>query len=121
MPKLNDPVEGRKDTPMENDARESVKKQEKEDLQSVLEGIVREGARRMLQAAIENEVAEYIGLFKEKKDSAGHRMVVRNGFLPEREIITGIGPVAVKQPRVRDKRPGEAFTSSILGSVKYSV
>ncbi len=41
-------------------------------------------------------------------------MVVKNGFLPERSILTGTGPLAVKQPRVRDKREGETFTSTIL-------
>jgi len=81
---------------------------------SVLEEVIREGARRLLQAAIEHEVAEYIMCFQDAKDEQGRRMVVRNGFLPERSILTGIGPLPVKQPRVRDKREGEIFTSTIL-------
>jgi transposase-like protein len=68
----------------------------------------------MLQAAIENEVAEYIDKFKQLKDSQGKRLVVRNGFHPERDIVSGIGPLKVKQPRINDKRPGKQFSSTIL-------
>jgi transposase-like protein len=98
--KQNEPVKG--------------KKQEKEEVKSILEEIIREGARRLLQAAIENEVKEYITLFSEIKDENDRHMVVRNGFLPERSILTGIGPISIKQPRVRDKREEEIFTSAIL-------
>ena len=48
------------------------------------------------------------------QDTDGHRLVVRNGHMPERELVTGIGPVRVQQPRVYDRRPGEKFTSQIL-------
>ena len=81
---------------------------------SVLEEVIQEGARRLLQAAIEHEVAEYIACFQNIKDEQGRRKVVKNGFLPERSILTGIGPLAVKKPRVRDNREGEFFTSTIL-------
>jgi len=81
---------------------------------TVLEEIIREGARKVLQAAIEHEVGVYIDMFKELKDENGRRMVVRHGFLPERDLLTGIGPLSIKQPRVRDKRSGKAFTSTIL-------
>ena len=91
-----------------------MKNQEKEESQSLLEQIIKEGARKLLQAAIEHEVAEYITLFQDIKDENDRHMVVRNGFLPERSILTGIGPIPVKQPRVRDKREEEAFTSAIL-------
>jgi len=47
-------------------------------------------------------------------DENGRRMVVRNGFLPEHSILTGIGPLPVKQPRVRNKQEGEIFTSALL-------
>ncbi len=97
---------------MQNNEPIADKNQGKEP--SVLEEVIREGARRLLQAAIEDEVAEYIACFQNIKDEQGKRMVVRNGFLPERSILTGIGPLVVKQPRVRDKREGEFFTSSIL-------
>ena len=68
----------------------------------------------MLQAAIENEIAEYIERFKDERDLRDRRLVVRNGSLPEREIVTGIGLLRVKQPRIYDKREGKAFTSKIL-------
>ncbi len=81
---------------------------------SLLEEIIREGARKVLQAAIEQEVGAYIDMFKDLKDKEGKRMVVRHGFLPERSVLTGIGPLSIKQPRVRDKRDGTSFSSSIL-------
>jgi putative transposase len=80
----------------------------------LLEEIIREGARKVLQAAIEHEVGAYLDMFKELKDETGKRMVVRHGFLPERDLLTGIGPLSIKQPRVRDKREGKSFTSAIL-------
>jgi transposase-like protein len=83
----------------------------------VLTEILRTGAQRMLGAAIEKEVAEYIGGRSEILDEDGRRLVVRNGSLPERKILTGIGPVTVSQPRIRDKRPPEereVFTPAVL-------
>ena len=79
--------------------------------------ILRAGAQKMLAAAIEREVASYVETREELTDDAGRRLVVRNGFLPEREILTGIGKVAVKQPRIRDRRPPdqrEYFTPAVL-------
>jgi len=108
------PWGGRKDTPMEHDDGEFLEKQVKEGSKSALEVIIQEGARRLLQEAIKNEVTEYINRFKDTRDAEGRCLVVRNGFLPEREIVTGVGPLRVKQPRVRDKRAGESFTSNIL-------
>lgn len=84
------------------------------EVNSVLEDVLRQGAREMLLRAIENEVAEYVERHGELRDEAGHRLVVRNGHSSEREILTGIGPISVRQPRVNDKRPGEKFTSNIL-------
>jgi transposase-like protein len=71
----------------------------------------------MLAQAVEAEVAAWIDAHAHLKDDAGRRQVVRNGHLPERTIQTGIGPVEVEQPRVRDRRPAdqrEAFASAIL-------
>jgi transposase-like protein len=99
---------------MKYNEREYLEKQVKEESKSVLEMIIREGACRMLQAAIENEIAEYIERFKDERDLRDRRLVVRNGSLPEREIVTGIGLLRVKQPRIYDKREGKAFTSNIL-------
>ena len=56
---------------------------------------------------------DYIQLHKEHRDENGQRLVVRNGHLPEREIISGIGPIKVRQPRVRH-RDGGRFSSAIL-------
>ena len=81
---------------------------------SVLDEIVREGARRMLQTALESEVSEYVAQFANVVDTQGHRVVVRNGRLPERELVTGVGPVQVAQPRVRDRRGQQRFSSKIL-------
>lgn len=81
---------------------------------SVLDELIREGARRMLQVAMENEVREYLEAQAPVRDDAGRRSVVRNGHLPERDLVTGVGPVRVKQPRVRDRREGHRFTSQIL-------
>jgi transposase-like protein len=85
--------------------------------QDVLTEVLRSGARRLLAEAVEAEVAAWIDGRAHLKDQAGRQQVVRNGHLPERSIQTGIGPVEVKQPRVRDRRPAdqrEAFTSAIL-------
>jgi len=82
-----------------------------------LTDILRTGARRMLAAAIDREVADYVDERKHIVDEDGRRLVVRNGHLPERDIITGLGPIAVKQPRVRDKRPTdqrETFSPGLL-------
>ena len=79
--------------------------------------ILRAGAQKMLAAAIEDEVSSYVAHRAGLLDEGGQRQVVRNGFLPERELMTGIGKVRVKQPRVRDKRPPEQrefFTSAVL-------
>jgi transposase-like protein len=82
-----------------------------------LTSILRQGAQQMLTMAIEAEVAEWIDSHRHLADERGHRQVVRNGYLPEREIITGLGPLEVRQPRVHDRRTGEereVFSSKIL-------
>ena len=85
-----------------------------------LDDILREGARRMLQAAIEREVADYIDAHADQRDGRGRRLVVRNGHLPPRDLQTPVGPIRVEQPRVDDRRTDAAgerlfrFTSSIL-------
>jgi len=66
---------------------------------SALEEALHQGVQEMLKKAIETEVAEYIQTHTNQKDSNGHQVVVRNDYLPEREIVTGIGPVKIKQPR----------------------
>ena len=85
-----------------------------ENTRSVLDEIVREGARRMLQAALGIEVDEYIAQFANVVDSAGHRVVVRNGHLPERELVTGAGPVMIRQPRVIRDYPKRSWPQPLL-------
>ena len=81
---------------------------------SLLDETLREGAHKLLKAAIDNEVQGYIQAHRNELDSEGKRLVVRNGHHRKREIQTGVGTVEVEQPRVRDKRPGKCFNSSIL-------
>lgn len=85
---------------------------------SVLDELVRCGARRMLQSALEEEVNAFLHQHADRRDERGHRLVVRNGHKDERDILTGAGPLRVQQPRVRDKsRDPEqrvAFSSNIL-------
>jgi len=71
----------------------------------VLDDILREGARRLLQEAIEREVDEYVRRHAEARDPhTGRRLVVRNGRLPARSIQSPLGPIVVQQPRVDDQR-----------------
>ena len=83
----------------------------------VLTDVLRRGATQLLTQAIQAEVAAYLEAHSHLRDEAGRQQVVRNGSLPQRTILTGIGPVEVKQPRVQDRRPPqqrEKFTSAIL-------
>jgi transposase-like protein len=85
-----------------------------------LDELVLQGARRMLAAALEAEVAAYIEAYAQEQDERGHRLVRRNGHARERTIATGAGPIPVAAPRVDDRRldpvTGEkaGFTSAIL-------
>ena len=68
-----------------------------------LTDVLRNGARALLAQAVEAEVSDFLCTHADLKTEDGHRRVVRHGHLPEREVMTGIGPVAVRQPRVRDR------------------
>jgi transposase-like protein len=87
---------------------------------SLIDEIVREGARRMLAEALRAEVDDYIARFAEVRDENGHRLVVRNGSHAPRDVLTSAGSVPVVAPRVNDKRvdpeTGERqrFSSAIL-------
>ena len=81
--------------------------------------VLRSGARRMLQQVIETEVEAFLAAHADLEDANGRRRVVRNGYAPEREIQTGIGPIAVRRPKLRDRGDGAAgerirFTSKVL-------
>ena len=82
--------------------------------------VLRDGARALLTQAVEAEVSEFLAATADLKTDDGCRRVVRHGHLPERQIMTGVGPVAVRQPRVRDREAGAddpariRFTPAIL-------
>jgi putative transposase len=101
-----------KSTPKEaGDATEVVR--------GVIEDIARKGAREILQAAIEAEVKEHVDRYRDLRDREGQRAVVRNGHAPARTILTGIGDVEIRRPRVDERRAEgceghKPFTSGIL-------
>jgi transposase-like protein len=81
----------------------------------LLSEVCKEGAQQMLAVMLKAEAAEFIERFESLRDASGQRLVVRNGYMPERDIASSIGPIRVRQPRVDDRRPeGEGFTSAIL-------
>ncbi|EIF32458.1 transposase [Burkholderia sp. Ch1-1] len=80
-----------------------------------LDELVRHGARQVIQQAIEAELSELMERFANVKTLQGQRAVVRNGYLPEREVLTAAGPIAVKVPKVRDRSgSGVKFNSTIV-------
>jgi putative transposase len=91
---------------------------QQESSRSVLDSLVREGARQMLQAALEGEVDAFLASYQDHRDEQGRRLVVRNGHAPAREILSGAGRLEIQQPRVRDNSPEKekrvSFSSSIL-------
>lgn len=85
--------------------------------QESLSEILRKGAQLLLAQAIEAEVAAWIDEHQQVQDEHGRRQVVRNGYLPQRKLVTPVGEVAVQQPRVHDRRPEgerEKFSSQLL-------
>jgi len=82
--------------------------------ETALDHLIREGARKMLQSALDHEVAEFIERMKCRRMEDGLREIVRNGHSPERDILSGAGPLRIKQPRVRDRKSATRFSSRIL-------
>ena len=85
----------------------------------MLHELARKGARQMIAQALQEEVREYLDRHAQQRDADGYRMVVRNGHKPPRQILTGVGPVEVHQPRVNDRRTDEQgrrerFVSQLL-------
>ena len=81
--------------------------------------VLRTGARKLLTEALEAEIDHFLIQYQDLRDDLDRKRVVRNGYLPEREIQTGIGPVPVKVPRIRDRQPDNEpgpvrFRSSLL-------
>jgi transposase-like protein len=85
---------------------------------SPLDALVQEGARKMLQEAINLEVETFIDDHRQRCDEQGRRLVIKNGSLPAREILTGAGPIKIQQGRVRDNTPDPearvTFSPSLL-------
>ena len=82
-----------------------------------LTDLIRSGARQLIEQALEAELGALLAQFSNETTDEGHARIVRHGHLPERKIMTGVGPVAVKVPRVRDRGDQAEkvrFTSSIL-------
>src|SRR5690625_5848011 len=88
------------------------------DLRLTLDELAREGARRMLVAALEAEVTDYIERHRGERDERGHALVARNGRARPRKVTLGCGTVEVVQPRINDRRvvggERQRFTSTIL-------
>jgi putative transposase len=96
-----------------------VAAQDEADGRSLLDEIAREGARRMLVAALETEVAAYLEAHRDERDDDGHALVVRNGKGRTRKVTVGSGTIPVSAPRVNDRRTDQdgdrrRFTSRIL-------
>jgi putative transposase len=79
-----------------------------------LDELAREGARRMILAALELEVEQYLQVLCHLRDEQGHAMVVRNGKARQRTVHLGAGTVKLRAPRVNDRRPDHRFSSEIL-------
>ncbi len=84
-------------------------------LRDKLSELVREGAQRIIRQAVEAELEAFLEGYAADRDAQGRRAVVRNGYLPSREVLTGVGPVRVRVPRTRDRSgAGRCFRSELL-------
>ena len=98
---------------MKNDNVISLEKPvENED---VLSHLLRQGAKELIISAVQSELTDFLAHYQNEVDADGRRAVVRNGYLPEREIMTGIGAVEIKVPKTRDRSgQGIHFRSELL-------
>jgi putative transposase len=86
-----------------------------ESFTDALTAVLQQGARKLIAQAVEEELQGFLKQHKGLKDEQGRQAVVRNGYLPERTVMTGIGAVEVKVPKVRDRsRQGIKFNSALL-------
>jgi len=76
------------------------------EVKHTLDDLARDGARRMIAAALEAEADDYLERMRRERDEQGHALVVRNGKAQQRTLTTGAGPMKIQAPRVHDRRPG---------------
>ncbi|AKC69655.1 IS256 family transposase [Pandoraea oxalativorans] len=82
---------------------------------SALDELIQQGARQIIEQAVEAELASMLEQYSNVRSIDGRRAVVRNGYLPEREVVTAIGPVPVRVPKVRDRSgSGIRFNSAVV-------
>ena len=98
---------------MEKDTVVSFRKQA--EFEDELTALLRVGAQKLLLQAVEAELEFFLEQYKKLCDSQGRRAVVSNGYLPQREILTGLGPVRIRVPKTRDRNgSGIRFHSALL-------
>jgi putative transposase len=80
-----------------------------------LSELLRQGAQQLIRQAVEAALAELLAQYAHQTDAQGRAAVVRNGYLPQREILTGLGPVSVQVPKVRSRtQEPVTFRSSLV-------
>lgn len=80
-----------------------------------LSDLVRDGAQRIIRQAVQAELQAFLDAHAAERDAAGRRAVVRNGYQPARQVLTGVGPVTVQVPKTRDRAgQGRCFRSALL-------
>ncbi len=104
---------------MDDDKVVSLSHREKIFIDDPLTEVLRSGVSRLLVCAVAAEVQAFLAAHEHRVDDEGRQRIVRHGYMPERDVQTGIGPVTVRRPRVRDRQPdGEdgpiRFTSALL-------
>src|SRR3989442_10076941 len=86
-------------------------------MSKTLDDLARDGARRMIAAALQLEAAEYVTRFREARDECGHALVVRNGTARPRPVTTGVGPLTLAAPRINDRRGVERAPPKITNAI----
>lgn len=85
-----------------------------ESLSLTLDELAKEGARQMIELALQLEVEDYLSRLQKERDERGRALVVRNGRGRPRQVTVGSGTLEIQAPRVNDRRPDQKFTSAIL-------
>ena len=94
-------IQTKEDTTIKKDNIISLEKPEESP--DLLTGLLRSGARELITQAVHAELIEFLNRYEDVTASLGRRQVVRNGYLPQMKIMTGIGPVNIQIPKTRDK------------------